>query len=208
MINKFSKAAVLVASLMSLFAVMASAAGAATWDTNKGSGTPAWNGAFTATAGPGTLTGPNAGLSCTSATATGTVAAASFAGSTWNNAVSGNIAFTSCKIGGTTYGVACTYGLNATSWSSGVTSGAADLVAASSHGCTVKLATTTVCNINGSIPATYTNSSGVLNVPAASSGLTTTNGSVSCPVGAGSASLTALPFTVTSTPKPSLTFTP
>jgi hypothetical protein len=203
MLNKIGRVAVLVASLASLFAVMASSAGATTtWDTNKGTGTPAWNGAFTATAGPGTLAGPNAGLSCTSATATGTLQSNHHSGTTWPTIATGNISFTSCKIGGTNYNTACSYDLSATSYSAGVTEG--DVFV----DCSVKLATTQLCTITGSIPGTYTNATDIIDVPAAATGLTIHNVGSGCPTGAGTGSLTSLPFSVTSTVKPDIVYTP
>src|SRR4051812_45341566 len=63
--SKIARFAVLVAALMSLFAVMSSAAGAVTWEN-------AGNTSFTATAGAHTLAGTGIVLACAGATATGT----------------------------------------------------------------------------------------------------------------------------------------
>jgi hypothetical protein len=202
MLSKLGRVLVLVGSLASLLAVMAASASATTtWDTNKGTGTPAWNGAFTATAGPGTLTGPNAGLSCTSATATGTLQSNHHSGTTWPTIVSpSTITFTSCKIGGTNYNTHCTYDLDATSYSAGVTEGDVTI------DCTVKLATTPLCTVTGSLPGTYTNATDVIDVPPGT--LQIHNVGTGCPTGSGNGTLTSLPFTVTSTVKPDIIYTP
>jgi hypothetical protein len=203
MLNKIGRALVLVAALTSLLAVMASAAGAAnTWTTNKSIGT----GTFTATAGSATLIGPTTGLVCVGGTATSTVAAADFTGATWNTAVSGTITLDGCKSGQTAYGVHCAYGLNLTGFSSPVTTSDLEL-----H-CNINLNTSTRCTLEGVIPASYNNTTSVLNIPAVPSGggLTMTNGSGGgCFFGTGTGvTLTNLPFTVTSAYKPTFTFTP
>jgi hypothetical protein len=197
-------ALVAVVSMSALFvATAASASATTTWDTNKGTGTPAWNGAFTATAGPGTLSGPSGGISCTSATATGTLQSNHHSGAAWPTVVNpGTITFTSCKIGGTSYNTHCTYDLDATSYSAGVTEGDVTV------DCTMKLATTPICTITGSIPSTYTNATDVIDIPSNVGGLTIHSAAMACPMGSGTGSLTSLPFTVTSAVKPDIIYTP
>jgi hypothetical protein len=209
MLNAISRATALAAALMSLVAVLASTAGATTtWDTNKGSGSPAYNGTFTATAGPVTLAGAAGfGLACTGATETGILQSNHHAGATWANAVTGTLSFSSCKSGGTSYGVHCTYGMNATSFSGGVTSIDTDFVVANGHGCRVTLGGAfLVCTVTGTVASSYNNATSVLTVPT-SSAWTFSSGTSSCPV-TGPGHQTPLAFTVTSAPKPQITFTP
>jgi hypothetical protein len=218
MLKKFGRSLILMGLLTSLFAIMASAATASTWHTNKGVG--GYSGAFTGTSGAGTLTGPTAALSCTGSTATGTIGGPTFSGATWSGAATGTVAYTGCTVGGQAATVSCSITLNATSYSgptsspalSGVTSG--NLAAA----CTVVRLGVQVCTITGTaVPGSFTNASTAggldsrLTIPAvtrAGGQLVTANGSGgACPVGVGTAALTANTYTSTNTTQPIVWFT-
>jgi hypothetical protein len=190
--SKIARFAVLVASLMSLFAVMSSTAGAVTWH-NSGST------AFTATAGAGTLSSTGASLGCVSATGTGTAPTLTV-GNVYS--VSGTATFNTCTLSGIATGVDCGYTLTGSSQTSGVTSGSVDVT------CGVYQFGTKLCHIAGSTAGTYTNSTSTLTI-AASSTLTTTNGPTgTCPLGNGDkGSLTHLSFKVTSASPPVITRT-
>ena len=193
--SKIVRFAVLVASLMSLFAVMSSTAGAVTWH-NSGST------AFTATAGPGTLSSTSASLNCTGASATGTAPALTV-GATY--AVSGTATFTGCSLGGVATGVDCGYTLTGTSQSGSVTSGAVDVT------CGVYQFGAKLCHIGGSASGTYTNPVSGVGVLALATGgnLITSNGtSGSCPLGNGDRGhLSAFSFRTTSANPPVITRT-
>ena len=111
--SKLSRVIVLVVGLMSVFAALAGAASATTW-TNAG------DTAFTATTGPSTLSSGSATLSCTSGSATGTATTPQVS-TTYT--VSGNLTYSSCRLGLLTTTVSCTYALTGNSISAGVTSG-------------------------------------------------------------------------------------
>jgi len=193
--SRIMRFAVLVASLMSLFAVMSSTAGAVTWH-NSGSTT------FTATAGAGTLSSTGASLACTSASGTGT-APASTVGVTYS--VSGTATFSGCTLSGISTGVDCGYTLTGTSQSGSVTSGTVDVT------CGVYQFGTKLCHIGGSVSGTYTNpvsGVGVLNL-ATGGNLILSNGPTgTCPLGNGDRGhLSALAFRTTSANPPIITRT-
>lgn len=204
MLKKFGRTMILMGLLTSLFAIMASAATASTWHSNKG--VSGYSGTFTATAGAGTLTGPTAALSCTGSTAIGTLAAASQAGNTWPGAATGTVSYTGCTVGGQAATVSCSITLNATS-TTGTASPALSAVTSGNlnASCTVVRLGVTVCNITGTaVPGSYTNPSRVggtdshLDIPAVARAdrvLATSNGTASCPVGVGDAALTGLVYT-------------
>jgi hypothetical protein len=148
--SRIIRVVVLATALISAVAAMASSAGAVTWH-NSGST------AFTATAGPGSLTVTGVvGLSCTSADATGVTAASNFVGATWK-AVHGTVNFTNCLTGGVPSPTHCTYDLTATTQPSvGVTTGVADVT------CTVYQFNAKVCHITGTVHAVYHNWEGAV----------------------------------------------
>jgi hypothetical protein len=221
MFTRISRAATVLGLLAALTAVLASSASASTWHSNVGTGSPAYSGAFTATSGPGTLTGPTAALSCASATATGTIGAASFGANAWPDAAFGTVTFNTCLIGGQSVSVSCAFTLKANSTTgtaspalSAVTTGTIALTGPATlpGGCSVVRLGVEICKVVGStVPATYTNPStvggtdgrlGIAAVAASSGNLATRNGSGgACSVGVGPAALTALTFT-TSAPAP------
>jgi hypothetical protein len=191
--SRIMRVVVLVTALMSLFAVMSSAAGAVTWDNSGDT-------SFTATAGPGSLSGNGKTLSCTSGDGTGVMGAAPFTGSVWTNAAHGDVTFTGCSLAGTAYAVTCTYGLNATGQTGTVTAGTIDL--ASPNGCTAKVGGVLACNIHGSNAGSYTNPTATVNgslaIAASTTSITVSNGVGTCPLGNGTnASLTAFTFAIT-----------
>jgi hypothetical protein len=190
--SKIMRVAVLAMSLVSLFAVMSSTAGATTW-TNTGQSP------FTATAPAGTLSSTGSSLNCASATATGVTNTAS--GSFGVSIGHGTISFASCRLGGTVPTVHCTYTLTADSTVGGVTEGAVDVT------CGVFIASRENCHIEGRVPATYHNGTagppvmpGQLTVRHSVADLVVTNGSGggTCALGSNDrGTLTALTFTVT-----------
>jgi hypothetical protein len=192
--SRISRVVVLVTALMSVFAVMSSSAGAITWDVSS-------TAAFAAHSGPGSLSGNGNTLSCLAGTATGAATALMFTGVPWNNAVHGTVTFDGCKIGGTPWHVSCTYGLNATGYSSAThqVTGTLDLNAP--NDCTAFVGGVAACTIEGTLPVTYDNPPDAkLTIPAGN--LTVTNGPTHCPLiptggTSGTGSLTALTFTVT-----------
>jgi hypothetical protein len=173
--SKLMRITVLVVSLMSLLGVMSSSAGAVTW-TNDG------DTSFTATGGPGTLSGGGLSLVCSSAHATGMTGTAPFAGTIWD-AATGEATFNNCSIAGISTAVNCTYTLTAQTWSAGppaVTSGNIDAT------CNVTQGGTKICHVEGQTAGHYTNptatSFGTL-VLTESNTLKTTNATGSCPLG-------------------------
>lgn len=193
--SRIMRFAVLVASLMSLFAVMSSAASAVTWD-NSGST------AFTATSGAGTLSSTGASLSCTDATGTGT-APATTVGLTYS--VSGVATFNGCRMSNIATTVSCDYTLTGTSQSGGVTSGSVDVT------CGVSQFGVKLCHIGGSVSGTYTNPGvvGVLNLATGGSLILSNGPTGTCPLGNGDVGhLTPLTFNTTSANPPVITRTP
>jgi hypothetical protein len=194
--SKIMRMCVLVASLMSLFAVMSSTAGAVTWSNDGGT-------AFTATSGPGTLSGGGSSLACASGDATGTAATGPFVGATWT-AASGTVRFTTCNIGGIPHNVHCRYTLTATGQSvPSVTNGNVDVT------CDVNLVANKICHIEGSVPGHYVNPpSPRVIITHAASGLTPTDVSGdSCPLSP-PVTLTTLTFNLTSGSPPIITRRP
>jgi hypothetical protein len=182
--SRIARFAVLVAALMSLFAVMSSTAGAVTWH-NTG------NTAFTATGGAGTLSSTGVALNCSGSSATGTAPALTV-GATL--AVSGTVTFSGCLLSGQSVGVDCGYTLTGTSQSGTTTSGTVDAT------CGVYLATIKICHIAGTVSGSYVNPSGATagKLSTVTGGtLRTSNGASNCPLGNGDLShLSPLNFSV------------
>jgi hypothetical protein len=193
--SRFARLAVLAASLLSLFAVLSSTAGAVTWHNTGDTH-------FAATGGAGTLSSTAVTLGCTGSDVTGRVTGAEpFVGATLS--VDATIGFTGCTLSGQSFGVECGVTFTGTSWTAGapaVTSGAVDVT------CGFYLSGTKLCHLEGQIPAHYVNASGTAagRLTVTTGALTTTNGSVSsCPMGNGdSAHLTPLTFGVVDTVQP------
>jgi hypothetical protein len=193
--SRIARFAVLVAALMSLFAVMSSAAGAVTWHNTGDT-------AFTASnANAGTLSVTGVNLTCTGASATGTSPAGSTVGTTFTGAT-GTATFNGCSLSGLPTAVSCSYSLTtsaaATSGTPSVFHGNADAL------CSVTQFGTEICKVEGLTSGSYTNpvsassTAGRLTLNHSST-LRTTNGSGgSCILGVGEpATLTAQTFTVT-----------
>jgi hypothetical protein len=191
-------------------AMAASAASATTWHTNKG--VAGYSGAFTATSGPLTLSGPTAAMSCTSSTYVGAEGGPSSAGNTWSGVVTGRINVNGCSIGGgQTLTMTCDVTMTVTNYSGPTASPALGGVSTGTEGIACSLVRLGVesCRIRGvAVPFSYTNpttvggADGKFAVPAvtrASGVLTISNGTGgSCWVGAGSAGLTAVTESVSS----------
>jgi hypothetical protein len=194
--SRIARFGVLVAALMSLFAVLSSSAGATQWHNAGGTN-------FTGTAGVGTLSVTGVNLSCTGADATGDAPAFS---SALTYAATGTATFTGCKISGIPHSVTCSYSLT-------VTNAAVNHVFTGSADATCDVRDTSgfkVCHIEGSTPGTYRNAETGLTaqlVLTTSTTLRTTNGDAThnCPLGAGEpAHLTPQTFNVTSSPAPTI----
>ena len=146
--SRITRIVVLVTALMSLFAVMSSAAGAVTWD-NSGSMS------FTATGGPGTLSVGAVTLPCGSSDATGTAVTSS----TTTDVATGTATFTNCLLGGASATVHCNYTLTALSQHH-VTAPFVITGLADAH-CVALVFGAPACTITGSTAATYTNPVGM-----------------------------------------------
>ena len=134
---------VLAAALMSLFAVVSSAAGAVTWD-NSGSTS------FTATGGPATLSVGATNFPCADATLTGTSPTSSLT----PDIATGVATFTSCTLGGAPAHETCVFTITALSQLGGSASGNMDTT------CDLSLFGVTACHVAGTTPVTYINPSG------------------------------------------------
>jgi len=188
--SRIARFAVLVAALMSLFAVLSSTAGAVTWSNDGDT-------AFTATAGPGTLSSTSQFLVCSGGDAVG--------GTTNGSGVNApivhaTITFTGCSLSGqTNFHVECGVTLTAVSQTTvapRVTSGNADAT------CSVYFAGVKVCHLEGGVAGTYTNPTAPSTfgrlVTNTGGSLRTTNGASNCPLGSGDlAHLSPLTFSVT-----------
>jgi hypothetical protein len=192
--SKIMRMCVLVASLVSLFGVMSSSAGAVTWVNDGGH-------AFTATAGSGTLSGGGLSLVCPNATATGTMAASGFVGPVWS-AASGTATFNGCTIAGIPTGVHCSYTLTAATQTLPVTNGNVDVT------CRAYQGGTNICHIHGATPGHYINPPHARLILTHSNTLRTTNSVGNCPLGVGNATLTRQEFTLTSANAPIITRRP
>jgi hypothetical protein len=190
--SKIMRTWVLVVSLMSLFGVMSASAGAVTWVNDGGS-------TFTATGGPGTLSGGGLSLICGSSDATGTVAANPFVGSQWS-AASGTLRFTNCNIAGVPTNAHCNYTLTAMNQVGSATLGSADVT------CDLTQGGTKICHVQGGTPAHYINPPDARLILTESGTLRTTDGVGSCPLGSGGATtLTQQTVTLTSANAPRIT---
>jgi hypothetical protein len=190
--SKIARFAVLVASLMSLFAMMSATAGAVTWH-NRG------DTAFTATnPATGTLSVTGVNLVCHGATATGASPSAAFGGTLYTGAT-GTVTFSPCFISGIPTHVGCTYSLTVSAAATGTTpptfDGNADVT------CDVTQFNTKICHIEGQTAASYTNPEGAFGklVLSHSNTLTVTSpAGASCPLGSPEqATLTTQTFTIT-----------
>jgi len=189
--SRIARFAVLVAALMSLFAVLSSSAGAVTW-TNLGATS------FTATGGAGTLSSTSQFLVCSGSDVRGVT---THGVGVLAPVVHATINFGGgCSLSGQAVGVECGVTLTAASQTTvapRVTSGTADVT------CGVYLAGQKICHLEGPVSGTYTNpvapsTPGVLRTHTGGS-LRATNGVSNCPLGASDlAHLSPLTFTVES----------
>jgi hypothetical protein len=183
--------------LISLFAMMSSAAGAVTW-TNSGQT------AFTAASLGGTLSVTSVPLTCAGSDASGTAPATV----TTPSVASGTVKFTGCTVTAlrNVATIDCGYTFTASSFdgvgmAGSVVTGAVDVT------CGVYQSGTKICHIGGLTNGSYTNNtSGTLDIPASSTLVTSNGPTGTCPLGAGEvSSLTALRFTVLSGTGPIIT---
>jgi hypothetical protein len=192
--TRSTRLVVLAIGLVSLLGILSSSAGAVTWHNTGAT-------AFTATAGPGTLTGTGAPLQCTGATTADTVPALTV-GTVLT--ISGTATFTGCTLG-TTATVSCKK--KWTFFNSGPLSVGVDV------SCDIYQFGTKICGVAGSVSGIYTNPTGATPGKLAlntGGSLTLSNGtSGTCPLGPGEAShLSALTFNVSSGSSPIITRTP
>jgi hypothetical protein len=194
--SKIMRLCVLGVSLMSLFGVMSSAAGAVTWSNDGGH-------AFTATAGPHTLSGNGLSLSCSGGTATGTMSPSPFVGAIWD-AATGAVAFSGCTVAGVATTIDCSFTLTATGQSTpAVTNGLLDLT------CNYSQSGTKICHIEGSTAVHYINHPDPRLTVTTSNTLKTTNAVGNCPLGnGGTTHLSEFAFTMTSANPPTITRRP
>jgi hypothetical protein len=188
--SRLTHFAVLVAAMMSLFAMLSSSAGAVTWHNTGDT-------AFTAsstTASSLSVTGVF--LTCTGGDATGTAPAGPVSGTTYTLAT-GSMSFTNCLGLSLPTPITCGYSLTTSTAPVGlVFSGTADIL------CSVTQFGTEICKIEGQTASSYTNPSGTTAgklTLSHSSTLRTTNGTGgTCPLGAGEPlTLTTQVFTIT-----------
>jgi hypothetical protein len=184
--SKIMRVCVLVASLMSLFGVMSSSAGAVTWSNDGGT-------SFTATGGPRTLSGGGLSLICTSSDATGTAATGPFTGAVWS-AMTVTVRATGCTIAGIPTAQHCTYTFTATAQPvPPVTNGISHTT------CVLSQGATKICHIEGTEAAHYIGHTDPRLTLTHSTTLTATNVPPgNCPLGHGSP-VTASHYTVTLT---------
>jgi hypothetical protein len=194
--SRIARFGVLVAALMSLFAVLSSSAGATTWH-NTGSTN------FTGTGGGGTLSVTGVNLTCSSSHATGDAPPLSFA---LTYVAAGTATFTGCKISGIPHSVDCSYALT-------VTNAAVNHIFSGSVNATCEVKSLDgikVCHIDGATPGTYRNAETGLSaqfVLTTSTTLRTTNGDSvhACPLGTGEPThLTTQTINITSSPAPTI----
>jgi hypothetical protein len=145
--SKIMRVAVLAMSLVSLFGVLSSAAGATTWTNSSDTN-------FTATSSGSILSVGAVSLNCSGPTSTGTGTAAMATPGAAPVVASGTVTFPSCRLAGQHATVDCTYGLTAASLAAGVVSGTADVT------CSVYQVSREDCHVQGSTAGTYTNPAG------------------------------------------------
>jgi hypothetical protein len=183
--SKIMRIAVLAMSLVSLFAMLASAAGAATWQNTGDT-------SFTATAGPGTLNVGSNALTCGSSTATGNAPMSVPDTGSPDVLATGTIAFNACQLVGITASVNCTYALTANTYAFPTVTGDADVT------CSVVQVGRGVCHIEGRTSGNYTSNvgDGTLSVPTSRTLRVTDVTAGSCSrLGTGTAHLSPLTFT-------------
>lgn len=185
--SRISRLVVLVTALASLFAAMASTAGAVTW-TNHGSTS------FTATGGGGVLTSHSGvNINCSGSDASGD---APLSGTSATYTVSGTILFTNCLAAGSPATIECGYSLTATTFTAPVSTGNVDVT------CGLYISGAKLCHIEGQTHGTYTNETATLTVTT-TTGLAITG--ANCPAASPSSHLTQLDFKVSSATPPTIT---
>jgi hypothetical protein len=142
--SKIMRVAVLAMSVVWLFGVLSSAAGATTWTNSSDTN-------FTATSAGSTLSVGAVSMNCTGATSTGTGTAAMSTPGAAPVVASGTLTFPSCRLAGPHATIDCAYGFTATSFAAGVVTGSADVT------CSVYQVSREDCHVQGSTAGTYTN---------------------------------------------------
>jgi len=208
MFGKLTRIAALATALMAVVGV--AQASASTWRVTGST-------SFTASGNPGSLSTSRGTLSCTGGTATGRFSANSSTSQTWNNAATGTVTFSGCRIGGTSYATSCSrYQLNAGPNYDFTPPGRASGTITAAV-CSVTLAGREICAITqnlNALSATYTNpATQLLDIGSNTTALDVRDGSGgSCPLTPPGVTLTGaltnLRFTVTSSPAPVLTVSP
>jgi hypothetical protein len=182
--SKFMRIAVLAMSLVSLFAILASTASAATWQNTGDT-------SFTATAGPSTLTVGSNALTCGSSTATGNAPMSVPDTVTPDVVATGTIVFNSCSIL-VSLAWHCVYALTANSYAAPTVSGDADVT------CSLSQVGRAICHLEGRMAANYTSNAGdgTLSLPTSRTLRVTDVTAGSCSrLGTGTAHLSPLTFT-------------
>jgi hypothetical protein len=171
---RFARCSVLVAALLSLFAMGAASAGAVTWDNSGDTH-------FTTTGGPGTLSATGVSLSC--AGSDGTARTTTPVVGVIGAVVDATVIFTACLLAGQNFGMECGITLTASAAISGGVTGNADVT------CSMVIAGVKNCHFEGGLHVQYVNpvlpsTSGNLTTTTGGS-LRTTNGAANCPLGSG-----------------------
>ncbi|MCW2992541.1 MAG: hypothetical protein JWQ18_36 [Conexibacter sp.] len=177
--SRSGRIVLLVTALLSLLAVMSSAAGAVTWHNSGDT-------AFTATSGALTfsVTGPT--FTCPGTTATATVASSPFVGATWT-AITGTETYNSCAMGGVGARLDCSFTFTAQLWTAGppaTTTGSLD------ETCGLFEFSSMICRLAGAFHAVYANPSppstfGRFTLTTGGSLVTSNASSGTCPLGTG-----------------------
>jgi hypothetical protein len=188
--SKMMRIAVLAVSLVWLFGVLSSAAGATTWTNSSDTN-------FTATSSNGILSVGAVSLNCTGATSTATGSAPMSTPGAQPVVASGTVTFPSCRLAGQHATVDCAYGLTALSFSSPDVTGLIDVT------CSVYQLAREDCHIHGRTSGTYINPAGAvrgaLAIPHSASLAAFDGSGFRCPLGNNVAgTLTPLNFIVTS----------
>jgi hypothetical protein len=185
--SRSTRVVVLVTALLSSLAVLSQTAGAVTWTNSGGTG-------FHAAGGPMTFSVGANNLVCSGSTATGTMPMST----TTNTIIAGTVVFSPCTLFGLSTFVHCTHTFNAISLSGGVTLGSSDLT------CDARLTASpaaSLCHIDSAVLGSYTNPNGstpgMFTFGASSTGtVTVSNGTMTCPLGTGSAGQTMDTWTI------------
>jgi hypothetical protein len=145
--SKIMRIVVLAMSLVSLFGVLSSAAGATTWTNSSDTN-------FTATSAGMVFSVGAVSLNCTGAASTATGSAAMSTPGAQPVVATGTMTFPSCRLATGHATMDCAYGFTGVALASGVVSGSADVT------CGFYQVNRETCHIQGSTAGTYTNPEG------------------------------------------------